>query len=297
VIVDCHCHAGTGDGLRGPWDTEARIEPHLERAHRAGIDVTVVFPVFNTDYAAANARLARIVARYPQELIGFASLHPARDAGRVGTLVGKAVEQYGFHGLKVHGRDALPTREVCEVARRYHLPVLVDIVGRVSVLEMLASQYPDVDFIIPHLGTFADNWTTHLHVIDQVCRFPNVYTDTSGVRYWDLLVRAVRRAGPGKILFGSDGPLLHPAVELYKIKLLRLPPAQESLITGGNILRLLASPHHPSGSQPQPAPSPARAFRRRTLVPPTWSGGIAGSINSRNPSAGWLPAAGGSFTT
>ena len=74
MIVDCHCHAGTGDGFRGPWDTEARIEPHLARARAAGIDLTVVFPVFNSDYVAANARLARIVRAYPDELIGFAAI-------------------------------------------------------------------------------------------------------------------------------------------------------------------------------------------------------------------------------
>ena len=82
MIVDCHCHAGTGDGFQGPWDTEARIEPHLQRARAAGIQRTVVFPVFNTNYAAANARLARIVRAYPSDLIGFASVHPRRDAGR-----------------------------------------------------------------------------------------------------------------------------------------------------------------------------------------------------------------------
>ena len=38
MIVDCHCHAGTGEGLQPPWDTEARVEPHLERARAAGID-------------------------------------------------------------------------------------------------------------------------------------------------------------------------------------------------------------------------------------------------------------------
>jgi hypothetical protein len=25
MIVDCHCHAGKGDLLTGPWDTDARI--------------------------------------------------------------------------------------------------------------------------------------------------------------------------------------------------------------------------------------------------------------------------------
>lgn len=239
MIIDCHCHAGKGDGFRGPWDTEARIERHLQRARAAGIDKTIVFPVFNSDYAPANARLARIVRAHPDELIGFASINPARDAGRVELMIRRAVEDYGFRGLKIHGYDSFPRREVCEVARRYRLPLLVDVVGRLAAVEMLAWQYPDLNFIIPHLGWFKDDWMVHTHLIDQLCRFPNVYADTSGVRYWECLVQAVKRAGPHKILFGSDGPLLHPAVELHKIKMLGLAAPQEALITGGNIARLL----------------------------------------------------------
>lgn len=239
MIVDCHCHAGTGDGFRGPWDTEARIEPHLARARAAGIARTIVFPVFNSDYAAANARLARIVRAYADELIGFAAVNPVRDAGRIGAMLGRAVEEYGFRGVKVHGLDSFPNRELCEVARRYRLPLLVDVVRRVAAVEMLAGQYPELNFIVPHLGGFSDDWMTHLQVIDQLCRYPNVYADTSGVRYWDALRLAVQRAGPHKLLFGSDGPLLHPAVELCKIRQLRLPPPAEALISGGNILRLL----------------------------------------------------------
>ncbi len=41
------------------------------------------------------------------------------------------------------------------------------------------------------------------------------------------------------MLFGSDGPWLHPGLELHKIRLLGLPPDQEALVMGGNILRLL----------------------------------------------------------
>jgi predicted TIM-barrel fold metal-dependent hydrolase len=258
MIIDCHCHAGTGDGFHGPWDTEARIGPHLRRAHRAGIDATIVFPVFNRDYAAANERLARIVRARPGDLIGFAAVDPARDAGRVRPMVRRAVEQLGFRGIKIHGLDAFPTREVCEAARHYGLPILVDIVRRVAVTEMLAGQYPDVNFIVPHLGGFADDWITHLHVIDQLCRYPNVYADTSGVRYFDALVAAVRRAGPGKLLFGSDGPLLHPALELHKIRLLGLPGEDEALILGGNIARLLG---------PRPRSAQARPWHRDTVIP------------------------------
>jgi hypothetical protein len=59
------------------------------------------------------------------------------------------------------------------------------------------------------------------------------------VRRFDYLVRAVKTAGAGKLIFGSDGPWLHPGLELYKIKLLGLPPAAEARITGLNAARLL----------------------------------------------------------
>jgi predicted TIM-barrel fold metal-dependent hydrolase len=70
-------------------------------------------------------------------------------------------------------------------------------------------------------------------------RYPNLYGDTSAVRRFDYLVRAARRAGPGKLVFGSDGPWLHPALELAKVRLLGLPPTEEAMVLGGNLLRLL----------------------------------------------------------
>jgi hypothetical protein len=42
MIVDCHCHAGKGDKLTAPWNTDAAIEPYLRRARAAGIDKTLV---------------------------------------------------------------------------------------------------------------------------------------------------------------------------------------------------------------------------------------------------------------
>lgn len=94
------------------------------------------------------------------------------------------------------------------------MPLLYDIAGEVSVCELLAQQYPDVDFIIPHLGSFADDWGAQLALIDHLVRHPNMHADTAGVRRFDLLEQALRRAGAHKLLFGSDGPRLHPAVEL-----------------------------------------------------------------------------------
>jgi uncharacterized protein len=238
-IIDCHCHAGKGDRMTAPWNTDAPIEPYLRRARAAGIAKTIVFPLFHSDYAEANAQLARLVARYRSRLIGFAFVHASRDAGRVFRMVQRAVMCWGFRGIKVHGHEAMATREVCETARAFRLPLLFDVAGRAYLMDMLAPQFPDVNFIVPHLGSFADDWRVHQQVIDLMVRYPNVYGDTSGVRRFDYIVQAVRRAGAQKLLFGSDGPWLHPGVELHKIRLLQLPPDKEALILGGNALRLL----------------------------------------------------------
>jgi predicted TIM-barrel fold metal-dependent hydrolase len=267
-VIDAHCHAGLGDGFRGPWDTEARIEPYLARAAAAGIDRTVVFPVFNSDYAAANERLARIVARWPSRLIGFAALNPVQDAHRTSRMIGRAVETLGFRGIKVHGHDSLPRREVCEAARRWGLPMLVDIVKHTAAVEMMANQYPDVNFIVPHLGGFSDDWMVQLQVVDQLVRLPNVYADTSGVRYFDAMVQAVRRAGPRKLLFGSDGPQLHPGAELCKVRWLRLSARDEAMVTGGNIARLLG-PGAPQSEDRTPDPHRANGHVARLRPAPS----------------------------
>jgi predicted TIM-barrel fold metal-dependent hydrolase len=258
VIIDAHCHAGKGDGLTGPWDTDAALGRYMRRARRAGIERTLLLPAFHSNYREANRRLAAIVASDPTRLFAFAMVNAARDAGNVAALVGEAVRELGFCGIKLHRHDARITREVCEVARAFRLPVLYDVMGETSSVELFASEYRDVRFIIPHLGSFADDWRAHTALIDQLVRFPNVYADTAGVRRFDYLVEAVRRAGPRKLIYGSDGPWLHPGLELTKIKLLGLRPDDERAVLGGNIAALLTpAPLRPSAPPAVAAAAPS----------------------------------------
>ncbi len=240
MIIDCHCHAGKGDGLTGPWDTAAPLELYLRRASTAGIDRTAIFAAFHSDYSIANRQIARIITSRPNRFYGFAFVHADRDRGRICPMLQEAVHRFHFVGIKVHRHDARISREICEAARAYALPVLYDIVGEVSVVELLASEYPDVPFIIPHLGSFADDWSAQIALIDHLVRHPNIYADTAGVRRFDVLAEAVRRAGAKKILFGSDGPWLHPGLEVAKIRALNLSPSEQALILGGNFLRLIS---------------------------------------------------------
>lgn len=273
MIIDCHCHAGKGDGLTGPWDTNAPLEDFVRWSIDAGIHRTVLFAAFHSDYSTANREVARIVKSRPDRFLGFAFIHPMRDLGQVAAMVTEAVNLHGFVGIKVHRYDARITREICNSARAYRLPILYDVMGEVSAVELLATEYPDVPFIIPHLGSFADDWRAQLALIDHLERHPNVFADTSGVRRFDLLVKAVHRAGARKILFGSDGPWLHPGVELAKVRALKLPMEEEAMVLGGNLIRLIQRVKRP------------RPDRILSAAPPT---GSAVTRRWRDP---WRPPA------
>ena len=94
-IIDCHCHAGKGDGFTGPWDTDAPLHAYLRRAAASGIERTILLPAFSSDYGEANRDLAKIVARAPHRLQAFAMVHAARDRGRIHELVATAVQRHG----------------------------------------------------------------------------------------------------------------------------------------------------------------------------------------------------------
>src|SRR5262249_5515126 len=153
-------------------------------------------------------------------------------------------------GVKVHRHDGRITREICDVARAFGVPVLYDVMGEVSAVHLLAEEYPDVAFIIPHLGSFADDWRAQMALVPMLARYRNVFADSSGVRRFEMLQEAVGRAGPGKLIFGSDGPWLHPGVELEKIRALRLPAEAERRVLGGKLLRLIDRVKRTAPSRP-----------------------------------------------
>jgi uncharacterized protein len=263
MIIDSHCHAGAGFGLTDFWSRCPLMEKYLRRSKAAGITRSVLFANFHNDYAVANKIVADIVFSQPRRFYGFAYVHSVRDKGRIARLVRTAVEEYGFVGIKVHRHDARISSEICEVAREFSLPVLYDVNDEVPIVDWLANHYPDVRFIIPHLSSFMENWRAQRAFLARLESCPNIHSDTSGVRFFDLLERAVQFAGPHKVLFGSDGPWLHPGVELAKVRALGLSRSDESLVLGDNFLRLIEKvgrPGHARNGHRLAHSVPARTF-------------------------------------
>jgi predicted TIM-barrel fold metal-dependent hydrolase len=239
-VIDAHCHAGRGMNYgtpdSDPWTTYNDPEWLLRRAEEAGIDQSIIFPITNKTYPKANEEIAGYVHRYPGKFIGFAKHDPITEAGSIRELLTREVRELGLKGLKLHG---VPTVEMVETALTLRLPILFH-PAKVNDCLAVVRNYPQVSFVLAHLGSFASrDWREHLRAIDAAKRLPNLYLDTSGVVFFEYLERAARELPAEKLIFGSDGPLVDARIELYRIRLLKLPSDKETLVLGGNIRRLL----------------------------------------------------------
>ncbi len=241
-IIDAHCHAGRGINYAAnnltsdPWTTYNDPERTLGRAREVGIDQTIIFPINNATYRQANEEIASYVRRWPDEFIGFAKHDSRTEAGKIRKMLLREIRELGLRGLKLHG---IPTKEMVETASELKIPILFHPPNVNDSLEIVRS-YPQVSFILAHLGSFASrSWKEHVHAIEASKRLANLYLDTSSVVFFDYLERAANELPPEKLIFGSDGPLVNSQVELHKVRLLKLPKEKEQLVLGGNISRLL----------------------------------------------------------
>ena len=242
TIIDTHCHAGKGLNYgkdaktSDPWTTYNDPEWTLARAAEVGIDKTIIFPINNTTYKEANEEIASYVRRWPDKFIGFAKHDSRTEAGKIRNMLRHEVLELGLRGLKLHG---VPSKEMVETAAELKIPILFHPPKVNDCLDVIESN-PEVSFILAHLGCFASrDWAEHVRAIDAAKRLTNLHLDTSSVVFFKFLEQAANELAPEKLLFGSDGPLVDSRVELYKIRLLKLPKEKEQLILGGNILRIL----------------------------------------------------------
>jgi uncharacterized protein len=140
----------------------------------------------------------------------------------------------------VHGVALTDPRhhELVEVAADHGQPVYVVCLGRPGVgaadLVALAEQHADATFVLGHCGFVGIDF----HALRTVAPVPNIHAETSGC-YTAIAGAAIERLGARRVLFGSEFPLQHPEVELTKIAVLRLDPAEERDVLGRNAARLL----------------------------------------------------------
>lgn len=250
MIVDGHIHAGY-------WSSERFLGrgvpfPELDRCLAdCGIDGAVLT---STDLRQNASVLEFILKEARREYWFFPWVNPA--AGDDLAFITEHREK--IDGLKLH-----PSCDMVKVtdsrvepfirfARAEGLPVMVHCgrwqeMSSYSLVLKVAAGYPDVDFIMSHMG--GDTPELEMATIDAVKDggLTNIYLGTEGVREYWAVQRAVEELGAEKVIFGSDFPLGHPKMYLGVIDALDISEHQRSLVLGGNIMRLVAERGH-SGS-------------------------------------------------
>lgn len=241
MIIDAHVHVKGGDMYRRHFPAELILKCMDE----AGIDRSIVFSIC-ASAKEANAMTLAEVAQGSGRLIPFAYALPAYDRLVVKELE-KAILEDGMRGIKIHaGECRLPDYiigPVLRLAGELRVPCLIDCLGDFATAKQLATKYHQTNIIYAHLGGLGLSEAGIDNFIQLAKDCENVYLDTAYVPMAWKIGDAIEKAGPNKIIWGSDGPLIHPALELQKVKILRLPKEDEHQVVAGNIARLIGLDH------------------------------------------------------
>jgi uncharacterized protein len=200
----------------------------------------------------SNDEVAAIAATYPDRIIGVASasLHKPMDAVRE---LRRAVKQLGFRALRlVPWLWNLPPTD-----RRYYplyaecieldIPFCTQVghtgplrpseTGRpIPYIDEVALEFPELRIVAGHIGY---PWTQEM--IAVATKHENVFIDTSAYttkRYPPELVQYMRGHGRGKVLFGTNYPMIKAAKALEGLAELALDDEARALFLGGNAVRV-----------------------------------------------------------
>jgi predicted TIM-barrel fold metal-dependent hydrolase len=203
-----------------------------------------------------HEHVGELVRAHPDRIVGLAGINPISGMEGVRALE-RAVVEYGFKGAHVHPfgfgipineREWWPFYTKCaelDIAVIFQVghsaEFMPSALGKPILLDDIALWFPELRLIGGHTGW---PWTEEL--IAMAWKHPNVYIAVSGhaPRYWDpKLVRFLnaRRRGIGKVMWGTDYPLILHEESLTQIDELDLKPeARRALLhnTAVNVFKL-----------------------------------------------------------
>ena len=278
--IDSHVHV-TPEDISANWHRYAEKEPYfsllshsrinkyasaqdvIQALDMDGFDKAVVFGFAFTDIGLCryvNDYVIESIKQYPDRLIGFMVAPPGSRGFE------KEIERCHKAGLRGLGElfpegqgfdiaDAHRTSALAEVCTEFNLPVLIhanEPVGHyypgktntgLRALEQFIENNADLKIVLAHWGGGLFFYET-MGEVRKKCR--NVYYDTAAtpLLYSPDIYRAACSLGiSDKIFFGSDFPLLSHSRCIETIFSSGISPAEQQLILGCNIQRLLNNLH------------------------------------------------------
>lgn len=279
MVIDIHTFPGFFEEIcEDPKKIEFRREQYflykqhvwplslfITQLNAAGIDKAVISAEDVTTRAGgeivSNEEVKSLVDRYPDRLVGFASVDPKRpDAVEV---LEKAFTELGLAGLKLSPAmqyfmpDDPCMKPVYETCLKYNKPILFE-AGMTWVknspskysnplnFEETAIEYPELRMCLGHFGW---PWTRETAML--ILKYPNLYADTA-LLYFDspkqffqttfndqLGEYWIDRMLYDKVMFGSTYPRIEQKRMVKAVDALTLRPKQRAMVMGENALRFL----------------------------------------------------------
>ncbi len=215
------------------------LEETIKDMDEAGVDQSVIVAIDAetvSGYKVSNDLITESVAKYPDRLIGFASVDPHKGVLALKEL-DRAVCELGLQGLKIlpHLIEMNPNdarlNPLYERAQDLDIPILFHSGTQFHegtrikycqpvFLDDVAVDYPKLKIVIAHFG-----FPWFVEALAVVQRNPNVYFNIAG---WapkyipEMVVTYMNGILSHKVLFGSDYPLLPRKRILTELKALSL---------------------------------------------------------------------------
>ena len=243
-----------------PKATLASVEDLLASMDEDGVDVSVVMGAGWTDRGLAresNDYVIDSVRRYPEKLVGFASVNPAWGEAAVDEL-----ERCADAGLKGVG-ELHPDTQGFDLGDPDTMAALVDVVRqrdlivtthssepvghpyrgkgttRPDVLWRFIVNHPDVKVVCAHWGGGLPFYALMPEVAEGL---RNVYFDTAASPFLytaRVFKTVVDLVGAGNVLMGSDFPLIRASRLLSEMEGSSLSREERTAVSGGNAVALL----------------------------------------------------------
>lgn len=239
--------------LVGAADTVAMMDEQ-------GVDKSVVFgfPWRSGDtFRLNNDYILEAVAEYPDRLIGFCCLDPMHPhaAGEVERCLQAGLSGIGELAFYTSGLDEQCLEcldPIMALARKFDVPVMLhtnEPVGHqypgkspntLIQIYMLVKRFQHNRIILAHWGGGIFFYTLLKKEVRET--LTNVWFDTAASPYLyqpAIYQHAIDLAGPDKVLWGTDFPLLKPRRYFKEMEQAGLHDAEKRAICGANALKLL----------------------------------------------------------
>ena len=245
-VIDAHAHLGAYFNFYIPRPNAATMVTTMDRLGVAQACICSI-PACGADVPRGNDMTAAAVRAYPDRFVGYASVNPHYPE-RVLPELERSFDQLGLSMIKLHPSIVEypisgPAYEpVWRFASERHTVVLSHSWSGESncspkQFEPLAKAYPDVIFILGHSGGTPAGYA---EAIDAALEYPNIYLDicrSAMSRVW--VERIVTKAGPDRVLWGTDFPFLDPVYLIGRLACTTLSDEAKRKVFGESMEKLL----------------------------------------------------------